>query len=137
MNISVKNKIIELNEIFIKVKALNVQSDTEIENENYFKQLESYVQLYKEKLKSIEQGCSFYSEFDSRISSIANFINDYLMARDLEKNDMIEAITRGENIQLAQSTNPNQPISYLDPNQNYFTNMNVYYRQSGGKGGYY
>jgi DNA replication initiation complex subunit (GINS family) len=42
-------------------------------------------------------GTVFYSDFNSRIDFLQNEIKDYIMSRDLEKQDLITAVQSGSN----------------------------------------
>lgn len=56
-------------------------------------------------------------EFHQRLNEINTRITDYLLARDLEKNEIIKQITSGHNVQLAGSGNTNdgqnKPSNYF------------------------
>lgn len=68
---------------------------TSQENEKYCAELESYVQLYNQKSSSLSQGLSFYTEFSVRINDMYQKTNDFVIAREIEKNDLINRINGG------------------------------------------
>lgn len=54
---------------------------------------------------SVQQGLVFYSDFLKRIDDLHTGIKDYILSRDLEKNDLINAIQSGTNYQNAFNGN--------------------------------
>jgi programmed cell death 6-interacting protein len=91
----IKSTIIAKNDAFIKVKTNSFK--TPEENEKFFKDLENYVQQYNQRLVNLNQGMNFYNEFNNRLNEINIHVTDYLMARDIEKNDLIKQINSGLN----------------------------------------
>jgi hypothetical protein len=144
--VEARKNILLKNEIFSKIKALNFKPNEE--NEKFFRDLENYANLYNQKLINLNQGSNFYNEFYQRMNDLNGRITDYLLARDMEKNELIKAITSGQNISFGQNyqnvtpqqqqpQNYNQGGGYLDPNSNQITNLHYsYHYQYGGKGGY-
>ncbi len=76
-------------------------------------------------------------EFESKLSELGDRVNDFIIARNVEKDEMLGAISRGENIQLGGSTmnnqnnyggNTNNQNSYLNPAFNVITNLKYSYQ---------
>jgi len=108
------------------------------ENEKFFSDLDSYVQLYNQKYVNLQQGGNFYAQFTSKLNELNAHITDYLYSRDLEKNDLIKNITSGQNVHMSGYTNQGNTsknnsliyfvANYLDPLRNLITNLNYSYR---------
>lgn len=94
-----KKTIITKNEIFSKIK--NDQFKPNPENEKFFKSIEDNINLYNLRATSVQQGIVFYTDFFKRIDELNSAIKDYVMSRDLEKQDLISAIQSGTNYQSA------------------------------------
>jgi programmed cell death 6-interacting protein len=90
-----KKSIIAKNEAFTKVKTASFK--TPPENEKFLKDLEEYVQGYNQRLVNLNQGMNFYNEFNTRLDEVNIHVTDFLMARDLEKNENIKSINSGLN----------------------------------------
>ena len=88
-----KKRIIEKNEKFVKLKMASIK--TSQENEKYCSELESYVQLYNQRSAGLSQGLSFYTEFSIRVNDVYQKTSDFVMARDMEKNELIKNINAG------------------------------------------
>lgn len=110
----------EKNEKFVKIKvsAFKVCEP----NEKFFSDIESYIQLFNQKCAAITQGLNFYSEFTLRMNQLSQRINDFLMARDIEKNEMLRLITGQTYITTNYLNNP-----LLNPNTNTVTNIDYQY----------
>lgn len=104
--IDLKRAIVLKNEIFLKIKAVNCKPNPD--NEKFFKDLESYSHLYSQKLIGLNQGLNFYNEFNTRLNELNSRVTDFLLARDIEKNEIIKAITSGNNYNM---NNNNQGYS--------------------------
>ena len=111
-----KYRIKQKHEEFVKIKQTSLKNNQP--NEKYFSDLESYVQLYHQKCSLISHGLGFYSDFTTRINQLGQRINDYILARDLEKNDLIKIFT-GQKI--APGNYHSNPL--INPNTNTITNM--------------
>lgn len=94
-----KKSIETKNEIFNKIK--NDQFKPNPDNENFFKSIEDSINLYNMKASLVQNGIIFYSEFFKKIDELNSSIKDYILSRDLEKQDLINAIQNGTNIQNA------------------------------------
>ena len=70
---------------------------------------------------------NFYNEFNIKLDELNSKLSDFTMARGFEKDEILAAISRGENYQLGTGQNLNVP-SYLDPQFNTITNLNYSYR---------
>ena len=90
---TLKLSITAKNEVFLRVKASSFK--TSEENEKFFRELEDYCKLYNQKLVQLQQGINFYTEFSKRLNDINGHITDYLVSRDIEKNEIIRYITSG------------------------------------------
>jgi len=107
-----KLSITAKNEVFLRVKQNNFKTCDE--NEKFFRELEDYCKLYNQKLVNLQQGINFYTEFNRRLNDINGHITDFLVSRDIEKNDIIKHITSGGalNYNNVKSSNPTrQPQS--------------------------
>jgi len=136
-----KKKVTTLNERFVK-KKLDTMKTTH-ENEKFFADLESYVQMYNQKSGSIGQGLGFYGEFAYRVNDIYQKATDLVMARDIEKNELIRNLNGQSNNNYNKNTNDmfNQ-FNIVNPQNNVITNMDYQYQytytapnQHGGYGG--
>lgn len=94
-----KKSIITKNEIFNKIK--NDQFKPNPENEKFFKAVEDSIGLYNMRATSVQQGIVFYTDFFKRIEDLNSGIKDYILSRDLEKQDLLNAIQSGTNYQSA------------------------------------
>jgi len=121
-----KKKITALNERFVKKKLDSMK--TTHENEKFFADLESYVQLYNQKSGSIGQGLGFYGEFAYRVNDIYQKANDLVMARDIEKNELIRSLNGQSNNNY--NRNPNDVFNQFNliPQNNVITNMDYNYQ---------
>jgi len=119
-----KKKVTALNERFVKKKLESMK--TTHENEKFFADLESYVQLYNQKSGSIGQGLSFYGEFAYRINDVYQKATDLVMARDIEKNELIRTLNGQSNNNYNQNSNQ---FNYGAQN-NVITNMDYQYTYS-------
>ena len=81
LKINVKNK----NEIFMKVKKDNVKKDPA--KEQYFKDLDNYVQLFETKETQLQQGLNFYNKFEQKLYELNKEIADFLNAREMDKEE--------------------------------------------------
>jgi hypothetical protein len=120
-----KLSIIAKNEVFLRVKQSSFK--TSDENEKFFRDLEDYCKLYNQKLVNLQQGINFYTEFNRRLNDINGHITDFLISRDIEKNDIIKFITSGgRGILGVSNTNQNKNNMFGSSNNNYwdFTNTN-------------
>jgi hypothetical protein len=132
---NIKKAIASKNDAFTKVKANSFK--TPEENEKFFKDLENYVQGYSQRMVNLNQGINFYNEFDNRLNEVNIHVTDFLMARDMEKNELIKQINSGLNnlsTQLNQAKTEQKGnfyitilVSYMNPDLNNITNMNYSY----------
>ena len=118
-----KKSIDEKNDVFLKVKASKIKPVPE--NEQFFRDLESYISLFNEKLNNLHQGLNFYNELNNRLDGLSGTVTDYLLSRDIEKSESMKSISGGS------MSNPNQ--NQNNPNQIYnFTQQSGYNNNSGG-----
>ena len=101
---------------------------TSQENEKFCADLESYVQLYNQKSSGLSQGLSFYSEFSFRVNDVYQKAHDFIMAREIEKNDLIKNINNGTHGGNSNIINSFADISLLNPSTNVITNMDYQYQ---------
>ena len=94
-----KQRITTKNEIFTKIK--NDRFKPNLENERFFKAIEDNINLYNLRAASVQQGIVFYNDFFKRIEDLNSGIKDYVLSRDLEKQDLMNAIQSGTNYQSA------------------------------------
>ena len=85
------------NEVFLRIK--NEQFKPDMQNEEFFKNLDSYCQLFHTKEIQLQQGLNFYKQFDTKLNELNRNITDFLMARDLDKNQLIKSLTSGGSYQ--------------------------------------
>ena len=85
------------NEVFLRVK--NEQFKPDMQNEEFFRNLDSYCQLFHTKEIQLQQGLNFYKQFDNKLNELNRNITDFLMARDLDKNQLIKSLTSGGSYQ--------------------------------------
>ncbi|MCQ2818522.1 MAG: hypothetical protein MJ252_14735, partial [archaeon] len=83
-----KTEVKAKNEAFVKVKNEKLKPD--IQNEQFFSNLDNYVRLFQEKSVQLNQGINFYKQFDNKLSEVNRHVTDFLMARDMEKNQLIQ-----------------------------------------------
>lgn len=108
------------NKVFLAVKNEKIKPNPE--NEKFFRDLESFCQLYHEKLTNVNQGLNFYNEFNSRIDQLNNHVTDYLLSRDIEKNELIKMVMSGGGGRQFATPGGNSNPNYFDftqkqPNQ--------------------
>ena len=89
IKVNVQNK----NEIFLRVKNDKFRPDPA--NEQFFNDLNNYVQLFRTKEQQLQQGLNFYKKFDQKMNELNRNISDFLMARDMDKNELIRYIMGG------------------------------------------
>ena len=89
IKVNVQNK----NEIFMRVKNDKFRPDPA--NEQFFRDLDNYVQLFRTKDNQLQQGLNFYKKFDQKMNELNRNISDFLMARDMDKNELIRYISVG------------------------------------------
>ena len=89
IKVNVQNK----NEIFMRVRNDKFKPDPA--NEQFFRDLDNYVQLFRTKENQLQQGLNFYKKFDQKMNELNRNITDFLMARDLDKNELIRYISVG------------------------------------------
>jgi len=87
-------------------------------------QLESSVKMWNGSLSILNEGVDFYSSVYLKLNDLQNKIEDFLYARNVEKDDLLKNVVSGTNIELGGGSTPN----YLDPQQNRITTMNYQYR---------
>jgi hypothetical protein len=132
-----KKNIAEAFENFLIFKSrFNVPKRDEVK-EKFFEDLEKYVELYNNKILNINQGLNFYSEFQHKLNEISVKISDYLLARDLEKNEWIKALNTGQMYMGNYQSPSYKEPSFLDPLFNTITNMYYNYRYGNNEGKYY
>ena len=107
---NIKSSISIKNEAFNKVK--NTTFKPVAENEEYFKNLDKYCEEYIVKLTNLNQGIKFYTEFISKLNEMNEKITDFLLARDIEKNEIFKAIT-GKNNKYFATNNQEDCILIL------------------------
>lgn len=115
-----KQKITDKNEKFAQLKYVSIKIFQE--NEKFCADLESYIQLFNQKCVALSHGLGFYSEFNNRLNLLNQKIQDFVYARDIEKNGLLENFNTGSSI----NTNIFNP-SLLNPNTNVITNMDYQY----------
>ena len=92
---ALKPVIQQKNEIFLKAK--NEKFKPDLDNENFFKNLDNYCQLFRQKEVQLQQALNFYKTFNGKLDELNRNITDFLMARDIDKNQLISSITLGSN----------------------------------------
>ena len=90
---TIKVQVQSKNEIFMRVKNEKFKPDPK--NESYFRDLSNYAQLFRSKEQQLQQGLNFYKKFDQKMNELNRNITDFLMARDMDKNELIRYITIG------------------------------------------
>lgn len=116
-----KLSIVAKNEVFIRVKQSNFKTNDE--NEKFFRDLENHCQLYSQKLINLQQGMNFYTEFNKRLNDINGHITDFLVSRDMEKNDLLKFITSGGNAGFQYKGGKND----VNNNNMFYGNNNNYW----------
>lgn len=93
----VKSKIEAKNAVFQKLKSsqFNVNQD----NEMFFFNLSSYCNLYNQSVMKLQQGLSFYKQFELKLNELNRNVTDFLMARDIDKNQLLQALNTGAQYQ--------------------------------------
>jgi len=112
-----------LNEKFNKLRMNSLKPN--LENEKFFSELDSHTQLYHQKCTNVNQGLSFYQEFNYRLNDLQQKINDFVVARDIEKNELIKSLTMGS--QPQHNPNNYSAYTYSQPQNNTITGMNYEY----------
>lgn len=110
----------------MKIKLANFKSVPE--NELFFKELEGHAIQYNQKLMNLNQGLTFYQQFNQRINELGSRITDFLLARDVEKNELIKAITGGYDSNQNNFNNNN--FNANNNNNNFNNNINNNYNNT-------
>ena len=108
---ALKPVIQQKNEIFLKVKSEKFKPD--MDNENFFKNLDNYCQLFRQKEIQLQQALNFYKTFNGKLDELNRNVTDFLMARDIDKNQLISSITMGSNYNEKKDDN-NSGGNYWD-----------------------
>lgn len=87
---NIKVNVQSKNEIFLRAK--NDKFKPYPANEQFFTNLNNYVQLYRTKEQQLQQGLNFYKKFDQKMKELNRNISDFLMERDMDKNELIRYI---------------------------------------------
>ena len=90
---NIKANVQSKNEIFLRVRNQKFKPDPQ--NEQFFRDLDNYVQLFRTKENQLQQGLNFYKKFDQKMNELNRNITDFLMARDMDKNELIRYISVG------------------------------------------
>ena len=142
IEVNVQNK----NEIFMRVKNDKFRPDAA--NEQFFRDLDNYVQLFKTKENQLQQGLTFYKKFDQKMNELNRNISDFLMARDMDKNELIRFISVGGSGQGNRGYQENKDYDqdrgfngFWDFTKNAVNTLagyanNIYNNQSGQQGQY-
>jgi hypothetical protein len=111
---TLKLSITAKNEVFLRVKASTFKTNED--NEKFFRDLEDYCKLYNQKLVQLQQGINFYGEFNKRLNDISGHISDFLLSRDLDKNELLKYINGGGNYgqRGVLNINTNQQMQGMD-----------------------
>lgn len=88
-----EKSITQKNLVFNKIKTEKFKPNPQ--NEEFFKGIEDAINSFKKKAASLQMGSVFYNDFNTRIDFLQNEIKDYIMSRDLEKQDLIKAVQAG------------------------------------------
>lgn len=91
----------------------NLHSKPIEENEKFFKELENNCEIFNQKLVNLNQGNNFYNDLNNKISELCAKITDFLLARDIEKNEIIKSINSGQNISFGTYGKVNQESKYI------------------------
>ena len=100
---NLKQIIITKNEDFVKIKNDKFKPDPE--NEQFFKNLDQFVQLARQKEIQLQQGLNFYKQFNLKLNELNRNITDFILSRDIDKNQLIKYLTQGGSYQENQNTN--------------------------------
>ena len=90
---NLKQSIVAKNDVFMKVRNDKFKPDPA--NEEFFRNLDKYVQLFRQKEIQLQQGLNFYKQFNMKLNELNRNITDFLMARDIDKNQLIKYLTQG------------------------------------------
>ena len=88
-----KKQVTIKNDIFNKIKDLKIKPKPE--NEAYFKEIEYFCNLYNEKLNNLYQGNVFYQSLNDKTVELEGNVKDFILSRDLEKDDLLKTQTGG------------------------------------------
>ena len=102
---NLKQSIVAKNDVFMKVRNDKFKPDPA--NEEFFRNLDKYVQLFRQKEIQLQQGLNFYKQFNMKLNELNRNITDFLMARDIDKNQLIKYLTQGGYYQENQNTKEN------------------------------
>ena len=102
IKVNVQNK----NEIFLRAKNDKFKPDPA--NEQFFTDLNNYVQLFRTKEQQLQQGLNFYKKFDQKMNELNRNISDFLMARDMDKNELIRYIMNPQQANQGQGYRENR-----------------------------
>ena len=128
--VELKGQIKTLNEKFMKLKMETLSNNNQ--NDKFFQELESYIQLYNENSSQLLQGLNFYGDFTFRMSELNQKISDFILSRDIEKNEILKNLTGGGLNNMIYSGNPNvnsvtnMGYNYQFPQNSYNPNQRNY-----------
>ena len=134
-----------INELASKVvpEMMKKQKETNVGDEamEYFKELDKYANLYLNMYEKCKKGEEYYNNLQYKVDEVLAASNKWMIRRNEEKNALISTITRGQGNSGAypgQSSQFQDTSSFLNPNENMYTNFNVNSNRNTGsfRGGY-
>lgn len=103
-----QERIIQKNSIFLSIRESKLKPKPE--NEQYFKDLEYFCNMYNDRLSNLLQGMNFYYSLEEKLQQLLQNANDFVTSRNLQKEDLLKSLSSG-----GQTINSNQ---YYDFSQN-------------------
>lgn len=94
------------NDNFLKIKEQKMKPKPE--NEEYFKKLENNCKFYNEKMTNFYQGLNFYNSLLDKVYDLESNVGDFILARDLQKNDLIKVQSKnyqGDTVDFTKKNN--------------------------------
>lgn len=96
-----QDRIVQKNAVFLSIRESKLRPKPE--NEQYFKDLEYYCNLYNDRMNNLLQGMNFYYSLEEKLQQLMQNANDYVASRNLQKEDLVKSISAG-----GQTINSNQ-----------------------------
>ncbi|KAJ5067128.1 pcd6 interacting protein-related [Anaeramoeba ignava] len=104
-------KVKELNQQFVDSKK---DQDDKDDKNNPLQELSSALSAYSGIHSDLEEGFRFYTTFQDSVKTLRNKIEDFVLARDLEKTDLLDSLGQKED---KENKTQNQSENYQIPQQ--------------------
>lgn len=96
-----QERIVQKNSVFLSIRDSKLKPKPE--NEQYFKDLEYYCNMYNDRLNNLLQGMNFYYSLEEKLQQLLQNANDFVTSRNIQKEELLKSISTG-----GQAINSNQ-----------------------------